>query len=387
MNVYLDNAATSYPKPKAVSESMYNLINSLASNPGRGAYDSALEGSRIVYECRESISEIFCFNKAENVIFTPNISYSLNILINSVVKSGWHVITSEIDHNSTLRPLHLLSTKGIIDLDIVKCDSSGTIIIEDFLNKIRKNTKLVVLSHASNVFGTIQPLDTIGKICSDNNIYFIIDSAQTAGYIPVSFTDLHADAIAFTGHKSLLGPQGIGGFVINDELNELAEPVFSGGTGSSSSDLFQPSFLPDKFEVGTLNTPGIAGLKSAVDFINSPVYKDHLSNEKDLFRYFLKELQYLKDIIVYGTLDAYKSTPTVSINMKTKEASELSFILDKNFGIMSRTGLHCAPLAHKSIGTFPSGTVRFSLGIFNTKDEIDYVLESLDLISKGGIII
>jgi cysteine desulfurase family protein len=386
MNIYLDNAATSFPKPTIVSESMFDIINSLASNPGRGAYSSALDGTRSVYECRDSISNFFGFHKAENVVFTPNITYALNILIHSIVKPGWHVITSEMDHNSVLRPLNTLKSKGIIELDILKCDSSGKIILQDFIDKINNNTKLVVLSHASNVFGTIQPLEIIGKICLEKGIYFIIDSAQSAGHIPVKFQNLNADAIAFTGHKSLLGPQGIGGFIINDKLNEIASPIFSGGTGSNSSDLLQPNFLPDKFEIGTLNTPGIVGLNSALNYLKSDHYNERLIKEKDLFKYFLSELNNIKNLTIYGTKNSLESTPTVSINMKFKDTSELSYILDKNFGIMTRTGLHCAPLAHKSMGTFPSGTVRFSLGIFNNIKEIDYVIESLNSITKEVIL-
>ncbi|MBL4930500.1 aminotransferase class V-fold PLP-dependent enzyme [Clostridium paridis] len=386
MNIYLDNAATSFPKPSIVSESMFNIINSLASNPGRGAYNSALTGTRSVYECRDSIANFFGFDKAENVVFTPNITYALNTLIHSIVKPGWHVITSEMDHNSVLRPLNTLKAKGVIELDIAKCDSSGKIILQDFIDKINNNTKLVVLSHASNVFGTIQPLDIIGKICLEKGIYFIVDSAQSAGHIPVNFNDLNSDAIAFTGHKSLLGPQGIGGFIINDKLNEIASPIFSGGTGSNSSDLLQPSFLPDKFEIGTLNTPGIVGLNSALNYLKTEEYNNLLVKEKNLFKYFLSELDKISNLIIYGTKNSLSSTPTVSINMKSKDTSELSYILDKNYGIMTRTGLHCAPLAHKSMGTFPSGTVRFSLGIFNNVNEINYVLESLDSIAKEVIL-
>ena len=282
MKVYLDNAATTYPKPPGVPEAMINYMNNIGSNPGRGSSTSSFESSKIVFKCRNLLMNFFNFTKPENVIFTSNITASLNILIKGIVKEGWHVITSSMDHNATLRPLSSLAKSGKIQLDIIKCSKDGILHIDDFKNTINSNTKLVVLSHASNIIGTIQPLEEIGRICREKNIFFIIDTAQTAGVLNLDFKSLNCNALAFTGHKSLLGPQGIGGFILDDEINSEISPFIEGGTGSSSSSVIQPNFLPDKFESGTLNTPGIAGLMAGIKYINEIGIENIYSHEKEL---------------------------------------------------------------------------------------------------------
>lgn len=382
MKIYLDNAATSFPKPPEVTYAVMNYMMNIGANPGRGGYSLALESDRAIYKCRESLMKLFNFDKIENVIFTPNITTSLNILIKSTVKQGWHVITSSMDHNSVLRPLSSLAKQGIIELDVIKCSKDGIISIQDFLNCIKPNTRLVVLSHASNVIGTIQPLEQIGCICRQKNIYFIIDSAQTAGSIKVDFKLLKCNALAFTGHKGLLGPQGIGGFLIDDTFNNEAHTFFEGGTGSASSSIDQPDFLPDKFESGTLNAPGIAGLMEGLHFIEKIGIDTINEQERYLTDKFTEELMNLSSIQVYGTKNSDYKTSVISINSSKLANSELSFLLDTEFGIMTRTGLHCAPLAHKSIGTFPNGTIRFSIGPFNDIKDINYTLNSINSIIK-----
>ncbi len=269
MKIYLDNAATTFPKPPEVYTSMMNYMMNIGTNPGRGASTASLAGNKVILNCRYALMDFFHFDKVENVIFTPNITTSLNTLIKSIVQKGWHVITSSMDHNATLRPLNSLYEKGIIELDIIPCSKEGLLNIDDFINTLKPNTKLVVLSHASNIIGRIQPLEAIGKICKDKGIYFIIDAAQTAGVLPLDFYKLNCNALAFTGHKSLLGPQGIGGFLIDDNLNEECTAFIEGGTGSLSSSIIQPDFLPDKFESGTLNAPGVAGLLEGINYINT----------------------------------------------------------------------------------------------------------------------
>ncbi|AVQ46358.1 aminotransferase class V-fold PLP-dependent enzyme [Clostridium botulinum] len=380
MKIYLDNAATTYPKPEKVYSSILNYMKNVGASPGRGGYENALTGDRMVYKCRQSLINLFNFNKIENVIFTSNITASLNILIKSIVKDDWHVITSSMDHNSVIRPLVSLEKSNKIELDILNCSEEGLINIDDFKNAIKDNTKLVVLSHASNIVGTIQPLETIGKICKEKGIYFIIDSAQTAGVLPLDFQNLNCNALAFTGHKALLGPQGIGGFIIDDKLNNIATNFIEGGTGSLSESTLQPDFLPDKFESGTMNTPGIAGLLAGIEYINKEGLNIIKEREEYLSREFINGLLNIDYIKVYGPLDASLRTATISINSSKIDNSELGFLLDSEFGIMVRTGLHCAPLAHKTIGSFPQGTLRFSFGAFNDIKDINYALYALNSI-------
>ncbi|EQB4337500.1 aminotransferase class V-fold PLP-dependent enzyme [Clostridium botulinum] len=380
MKVYLDNAATTYPKPEKVYSSILNYMKNVGASPGRGGYENALTGDRMVYKCRQSLINLFNFNKIENVVFTSNITASLNILIKSIVKDGWHVITSSMDHNSVIRPLFSLEKSNKIELDILNCSKEGLINIEDFKNAIKDSTRLVVLSHASNIVGTIQPLETIGKICKEKGIYFIIDSAQTAGVLPLNFQNLNCNALAFTGHKSLLGPQGIGGFIIDDELNNIATNFIEGGTGSLSESTLQPDFLPDKFESGTMNTPGIAGLLASIEYINEEGLNAIKEREEYLSREFINGLLNIDSVKVYGPLDASLRTATISINSSKIDNSELGFLLDSEFGIMVRTGLHCAPLAHKTIRSFPQGTLRFSFGAFNDIKDINYALYALNSI-------
>jgi cysteine desulfurase family protein len=382
MKIYLDNAATTFPKPSEVYTSMMNYMMNVGTNPGRGVTTASLAGNKVVLNCRYALMDFFNFDKVENVIFTPNITTSLNTLIKTVVKSGWHVITSSMDHNASLRPLNSLLEKGIIELDIVPCSKQGLINIDDFINTIKPNTKLVVLSHASNIIGSIQPLEAIGKVCKEKGIFFIIDSAQTAGVIPLDFYKLNCNALAFTGHKSLLGPQGTGGFLIDDNLNEACTSFMEGGTGSLSSSIIQPDFLPDKFESGTLNAPGIAGLLEGINFINTQGIDAIRQHEEYLLKKFVEGLLNIDTIKIYGLTDISKRTATISVNSTKIDNSELGYILDSDYGIITRTGLHCAPLAHKTIGTYPCGTLRFGIGPFNDIKDINYTLNSLSTIIR-----
>ncbi|MBW9156046.1 aminotransferase class V-fold PLP-dependent enzyme [Clostridium sp. FP2] len=382
MKIYLDNAATTFPKPPEVYTSMMNYMTNIGTNPGRGASTASLAGNKVILNCRYALMDFFHFDKVENVIFTPNITTSLNTLIKSVVKQGWHVITSSMDHNATLRPLNSLCQKGIIELDIVPCSKEGLINIDDFINAIKPNTKLVVLSHASNIIGTIQPLEAIGKICKEKGIYFVIDAAQTAGVLPLDFYKLNCNALAFTGHKSLLGPQGIGGFLIDDNLNKQCSTFIEGGTGSLSSSIIQPDFLPDKFESGTLNGPGVAGLLEGLNFINTQGLDTIREHEEYLCENFISGLLNINSIEVYGLRDSTKRVAAISVNSTKIDNSELGFILDTQYGITTRTGLHCAPLAHETVGTYPTGSLRFGIGPFNDIKDINYTLSSLNSIIR-----
>jgi len=285
-----------------------------------------------------------------------------------------------MEHNSVLRPLTSLQADRDIELDIVPCSVEGVIDISLFKSKIKPNTKLVIMSHASNVIGSIQPIEEIGKICKDHNIYFIIDSAQTAGVLPLDFYKLNLSALAFTGHKALLAPQGIGGFLISDELNKEASAFIEGGTGSLSESIIQPDFLPDKFESGTLNAPGIAGLLAGIEYLNCEGLHAIREREEYLTEKFIEGLLNINNITIYGVKNPKLMTSTISINSSDINNAELGYILDSEYGIMTRTGLHCAPLTHKTIGTFPLGTLRFSFGPFNDIKDVNYALSSLNKI-------
>ncbi len=382
MKLYANNAATSFPKPNSVITGVTNCLNSISSNPGRSASFSNLEGSRIVFECRENLCKLFNFDSPENIIFTSNITHSLNMLINGCVQKGWHVITTSMEHNSVLRPLNYLYEKGIIELDIIQCDKNGYISPSTFENHIKPNTKLFVLSHSSNIIGSIQPIKEIGEICKRKSIYLIIDSAQSAGVLDINLSDTYFSALCFTGHKSLLGPQGIGGFVITDDFNKVVSPIITGGTGSSSSEIVQPSFLPDKFESGTLNTPGIAGLNEGVKFILNTNIKTIREHEIDLNNELIESLLNMPYIDFYGSINSNLRTSAVSINSHKLDNSLFSFELDHKYSIVTRSGLHCAPLAHKTINTYPHGTLRLSFGFFNDSIDIKYCIDSIFKLHK-----
>lgn len=380
MEVYLDNASTSFPKPKIMADAMYDYIINVGGNSGRGNYSNSYESNKLVLLTREKIADFFNYNKSENVIFTNNITSSLNILIKGILKQNDHVISTTLEHNSVLRPLFECSNLLNINIDLVNSSKDGFINPIDIKNKINKNTKLVIVSHASNVIGSIQNIEEIGAICKENNIFFIVDTAQTAGMIKVDMHQCNANAISFTGHKSLLGPQGIGGFIIDDSLNDACTSIFSGGTGSLSHSLTQPNFLPDKFECGTLNSPGIVGLSNSIDFINKEGLETIYSKNFYLRSKLYEGMLNIDGIKLYGNTDFSKYTTCISFNYKNFDPAEVSYFLECN-GIKTRSGLHCAPLAHKSIGSYPGGTIRFSLGYFNTEEEIDYTLSILNNIN------
>ena len=375
MNIYLDNASTSFPKPDCVGKNIYNYIMNVGGNSGRSNHSNAIESNQIVFKTRKLVSDFFKFDKPENVIFTNNITTSLNYLINGFLSVNDHVITSCMEHNSILIPLSLLHSNGM-DLTIVSANN-GIIDINEIENSIKPNTKAIIISMCSNVTGSLQPIYDIGQICKKHDIFYILDTAQGAGVIDLDFYKLNLSALAFTGHKSLMGPQGIGGFLINDKLNQLTKPIIIGGSGSLSHSLSQPDFMPDKFESGTLNVPGIVGLNAGISFIND-VGIDTINNKvKYLTDKLVQGLLLTPKVTIYGDIN---NSHCISINVDGLDTSELSFILDNDYGIKNRSGLHCAPLAHKSIGTFPTGTVRLSVGYFNTEEQIDYVIKSINKI-------
>lgn len=381
MKVYLDNASTTFPKPKVVVDSIYNYLVNVGGNANRSNNSNTLESNREIFIARERIAKFFNYDKIENVVFTNNITSSLNMLIKGTLKSGDHVITSSLEHNSVIRPIISCKENLGVEVDFIKGNSTGFINPNDFEKCIKENTKLIVLTHASNVTGCIQPIKEVGEICKKHGIFFIVDTAQSAGTIPIDFKEIGANALAFTGHKSLLGPQGIGGFIIDDELNKHCSTIIEGGTGSLSHDIHQPSFMPDKFECGTLNIPGIVGLSNAINFINEVGISNIKEKNSYLYKKLLKGILSIDNYEVYGDKTGENATTSLSLNLKGVDTSELSFYLDDH-GISNRSGLHCAPKCHETIGTFPTGSVRLSISYFNTEEEIDYTLSVLKNAAK-----
>ena len=385
MEVYLDNSATTFPKPRQVVDAMYNYMINVGGNSGRGNYVNSIESNKLLYEARETVCNFFGFNSSQNVIFTNNVTTSLNTLIKGLLKCGDHVITSSMEHNSVIRPLFYAKEKLNIELDIINANTRGFVNPIDIENKIKSNTKLILLTQASNVIGSIQDLKSVGELCKKNNIFFIVDSSQGAGVINLNMKEINANAVCFTGHKSLFGPQGIGGFILDNKLNESCESFIQGGTGSSSYSLTQPEFLPDKFESGTLNMPGIVGLTEGIKYINSVGINNIYEHNNYLLKHLLKGLLNINDLNVYGDTTGNNSTTCVSININNLDTSETGYYLECN-NIKTRTGLHCAPLAHKTIGTYPDGTVRLSISNFNSIEDIDYTLKVLNKIAKDKYI-
>ncbi|CAH2215350.1 aminotransferase class V-fold PLP-dependent enzyme [Tepidibacter aestuarii] len=372
--IYLDNAATTFPKPDKVYEEVLNCMKNYGANPGRAGHKLALEAGRTIYETRENICKLFNIDNPMNVVFTNNATDSLNLAIKGFVNEGDHIITTSMEHNSVIRPIKALEKIGVTNT-IVKCNEFGELDVSDIKNAIKENTKLIVTTHASNVCGTLVDIEKVGKIAREMNIAYLVDASQTAGIYNIDVKNMNIDMLALPGHKGLLGPQGTGILYVREgiSLNQLKE----GGTGSKSEELTQPNIVPDKYESGTPNTPGIAGLNAGIEFILKEGIDNIRKHEEELTHYFLNELSLIPIIKVYGTKDAKKQASVISINIGSQDSSEVSFILDSIFNIATRSGLHCGPLAHKTMNTLEQGTVRFSIGYFNTKDDIDKAVKAL----------
>lgn len=380
--IYFDNAATSWPKPETVLEAMQNFALNVGANAGRSGHRMATEAEQIRFETREALATLFHVKDPLRIIFTLNATEALNLVFQGLLKSGDHVVTTSMEHNSVMRPLNALTEKDII-VSVVDCAADGTILVEKIEAAMQSKTRLVAINHASNVCGTILPLQEIGKIVKKSNALFLVDAAQTAGSIPIHIKENSIDLLAFTGHKSLLGPSGTGGLVIgeNVDIDEL-KPLTRGGTGSLSELHKQPDTLPDKYESGTCNMFGIAGLGASVKWILEKGLDDIRLYERKLTQKLINGLSSIPKITVYGTKDASQQTSTVSFNIDRKSPSEVGLLLDEEYEIMCRVGLHCAPSAHRTLGTFPEGTVRFAMGVFNTEKEIEIAIEAVEKIAK-----
>jgi cysteine desulfurase family protein len=380
--IYLDNPATSWPKPPQVKEAMVKFMEEVGANPGRSGHSLSIEAARTIYEAREALSVLFHVKDSSRIVFTLNATESINLALKGLLKPEDHVITSSMEHNSVMRPLRDMEKRGI-ELTVVPCFTDGTLDPIEVEKRVQSTTRMIVLNHASNVTGTLLPIREVGKIAREHNLLFLVDAAQTAGAYPIGVERDGIDLLAFTGHKSLYGPQGTGGLVIGDRINEKEMiPLKQGGTGSRSEFEEQPDFLPDRFESGTPNGVGIAGLLAGVQFVLKKGVEQIRQNEMALAKKLIEGLKEIPHVQLYGPENLNDRIATLSFNFSCISPSDGALRLEREFGILCRPGLHCAPAAHHTIGTFPEGTIRFGLSAFNSEAEVEAAIRAVSLISK-----
>jgi len=379
--IYFDNAATSWPKPPGVAEAMVRFLNEVGANPGRSWHRLSIAAGRITYEARERVANLFGAPDPLRVVLTPNVTWAINLALRGLLRPGDHVVTTGVEHNAVMRPLRALEDQGA-RLTIVPADAAGFVQAADIAAAIRPDTVLVAVNHASNVCGSIQPLREIGTIVQQTSALLLADVAQSAGSVPIHLLDDGIDLLAWTGHKGLLGPTGIGGLILGPRVDpDRIEPLARGGTGSRSEEERQPDFLPDKFEPGTGNAVGLAGLAASLTYIEERGLEAIKAHKMALTQRLIDGLLSVPDVAVYGGHDAARQTATVSFNIAGLDCSQVGLRLDEEHGILCRVGLHCAPAAHRTLGTFPGGAVRFGLGAFNTKEEVDRAVAAVAAIA------
>jgi len=382
--IYLDNAATSWPKPPQVLAAMARFLTEVGANPGRSGHRLSVEAGRIVYAAREAVAELFHAPDPLRVVFGMNATEGLNLALRGLLRPGDHVVTSSMEHNSVMRPLRALEREGV-SVTVVPCSPEGFLDPQAVLSALRPETRLVVLNHASNVTGTLLPVAEVGRALHRmGGPLLVVDAAQSGGAVPINMQADGIDLLAFTGHKSLYGPMGTGGLIIGDRVPlEEFRPLIRGGTGSRSEREEQPDFLPDMCESGTPNAVGLAGLEAGVRWVLERGVEAIRAHEVELTRRLSDGLREIPGVTVYGSQDARLRTAVVSFNIAGMEPSEVGMRLDEEYGIMCRVGLHCAPAAHRTIGTFPAGTVRFALGAFTTREEVDAALRAVARLARG----
>jgi cysteine desulfurase/selenocysteine lyase len=382
--IYFDNAATSWPKPPEVIEAMTYFMKQVGANPGRSGHRLSIEAGRIVYQAREVLAELLNAPDPLRIVFGPNVTETLNLALRGYLRPGDHVITSSMEHNSVMRPLRALEREGVA-LTVVPCSPQGFLDPADLEAAIRPETAMIVLNHASNVVGSLLPVSEAGEIARRHDILLLVDAAQTAGAYPIDVQADEIDLLAFTGHKALFGPQGTGGLFIGERVNVgRLMPLKRGGTGSRSELEEQPDFLPDMCESGTPNTVGLAGLAAAVFFVLERGVEAIRAHEVELTRQLIEGLKSIPGVTVYSGGQAERQTATVSFNVEGLLPSEVGLRLDDEHAILCRVGLHCAPAAHRTLGTFPEGTVRFGLSDFNTAGEVEKAIEAVRGMAESG---
>lgn len=377
--IYLDNAATTFPKPESVYAKMDDCMRNYCANPGRSGHKMAMESARVVEETRNIIAKLFNIKNPMDVVYTFNATDSLNLAIKGFLKPGDHVITTTMEHNSVLRPIMELENIGV-EHTFVQADEEGRVDPKDVEAAIKDNTKLIAIIHASNVTGTLIDIETIGKIAKNHGITYLVDASQSAGIYDIDVDKLNIDMLAMPGHKGLLGPQGTGVLYVNNKIRLHSQR--EGGTGSKSEEIIQPDLYPDKYESGTHNTPGIVGLGAGVEFLLETGLDNIRKHEEELSQYMIDEILKIDGVKLYGPKSAKERAAVIAVNIKDLDSGEVTFRLDREFGIATRSGIHCAPLAHKSIGTLEQGAVRFSLGYFTTKEEVEEAIKAIKVIAS-----
>src|SRR5688572_10667363 len=385
--LYLDNAATSFPKPRAVLDAMVRYANELGASAGRGAYHEAVETGALIHECRRRLNRLFHGERPEHFVFTLNCSDALNLAIKGLAgpEEPGHAICTQIDHNSILRPLHALEERGWLRQMRVGVDSStGLVDPDDIRRAIRPDTRFIAITHASNVTGTVQPIRDIGRIARERGIPFIVDAAQSAGHVPIDVREDHIDLLAAPGHKGLLGPLGTGFLYVRPGVEKILRPLREGGTGSKSEEAIQPDFMPDKYEPGSHNAIGIVGLSEGVRWVAEQTVKRIASHEVELMRAFIEAVNGVEGLTYYGPQGVRDRLGVFSVRIDGYEPHELSAILESHYGILTRSGIHCAPLAHEAIGTCQSGgTTRLSFGPTLTLQDVKSATDALTEIAAS----
>lgn len=380
--IYFDQAASSFPKPKSVSKAVTKAIDEYGANPGRGGHQLANQAASVIFETRAKLANFFGESDANNVIFCQNTTHALNQAIKGFpLQSGDHIISTSYEHNSVRRPLEYLVKEKAVKVTYIQPNRNGYISKGELLNAILPETKLIVASHGSNLTGAIFPIEMIGDVCHQRGITFLVDAAQTAGVLPINMEDMHIDMLAFPGHKGLLGPQGTGGLIIKKhvELN----PLFQGGTGNQSEEKEQPKERPNRYESGTLNTPGIAGLNAGIDEVIKIGLENIFEHEWQITNYALEKLSKIDGITVFGPDKNIKRLSVIPFIINGTDVQEVAMIFDQHYQVAIRAGLHCSPLAHEAIGTLEVGTLRASFGIYNSIEEIDKWIEMIKEIKAG----
>jgi len=381
--IYLDNAATSWPKPPQVLKAMTDVLERAGGNPGRSGHRLSIAAARVIYDTREEIARFFGVTNPLRVIFTGNATHAINLALRGILKPGDHVVTSSMEHNAVMRPLRNLEKQGV-RLSIVPCAADGSFDPGDLAGAVNSTTRLVVMTHASNVVGTLLPVAEIASVTHQAGALLLVDAAQAAGALPINIPEMGIDLLAFTGHKELLGPPGVGGLVIADNVDaSQIKPLIRGGTGSRSESEEQPDDLPDKFESGTANLAGIAGLGAGLKWITDRGISEIRGHMKKLSQTLIDGLSALPMVKVYGTLNPERSVAIVSFTVTGKRVSEIGLRLDEEHSLLSRVGLHCAPAAHKTIGTFPEGTVRLAPGVFTTGRDIQEATQAISKVARS----
>ena len=374
--VYLDNAATTWPKPELVYSTLYHFMKNSCANPGRSAHKMARISSGLVLKTREALAELFNIQNPLDIAFTANATQALNLAIQGVLQQGDHVVTTAMEHNSVLRPLYHLKQRGIIDYSVVMpYDSCGNVSPSSIAEAIRPNTRLIALSSASNVTGTILPYEEVGEIARTKEILFLVDAAQGAGVLDLDVKAMNISLLAFPGHKGLMGPQGTGGLYVAPGVE--MRPVLYGGTGSRSFVTIHPDFMPDMLEAGTVNSPGIVGLGAGLRWLMGVGLERIRKKKKILLETFFEEISRISSIRFYSERDPDKNAGIISLIIPGMDSSEIGNILDQKYGIAVRSGFHCAPLAHETLGTMKTGLVRISPGYFNTAQEMEYAARAI----------